>query len=183
MAEKQRKQKNLKMNNKFISVGKILNFHGIKGDAKVGFSKGQEEFLLSLDCVFVKNGSEYKPLNIQNSRLNKSVILMKFEGIDSIDDLLPLKGQIIFVEENVIREKLEEDEFLIDELVGLSVFDINDNKLGFVVGVSNNGANDLLSVKTNSKNICLVPFVKAFIISVSIKDKKIVINNQEGLLQ
>ena len=87
------------------------------------------------------------------------------------------------VEENVIREKLEEDEFLIDELVGLSVFDINDNKLGFVVGVSNNGANDLLSVKTNSKNICLVPFVKAFVISVSIKDKKIVINNQEGLLQ
>ena len=87
------------------------------------------------------------------------------------------------MEENVIREKLEEDEFLIDELVGLSVFDINDNKLGFVVGVSNNGANDLLSVKTNSKNICLVPFVKAFIISVSIKDKKIVINNQEGLLQ
>ena len=85
---------------KYISVGKILNFHGIKGDAKVGFSKGQEEFLLSLDCVFVKNGSEYKPLNIQNSRLNKSVILMKFEGIDSIDDLLPLKGQIIFVEEN-----------------------------------------------------------------------------------
>ena len=37
---------------KFISVGKILNFHGIKGEARVGFSKGQEDFILSLDKVF-----------------------------------------------------------------------------------------------------------------------------------
>lgn len=168
---------------KFISVGKILNFHGIKGEAKVGFSKGQEDFLLSLDKVFVKSGNDYKSLNIERSRLNKTVVLIKFEGINSIDELMPLKGEIIFVEEAEIREKLDDDEFLIDELVGLSVFDIDDNKLGFVVGVSNNGANDLLSVKTNSKNICLVPFVKAIIVSVSIKDKKIVINNLEGLIQ
>ena len=169
--------------NKFISAGKILNFHGIKGEAKVGFSKGQEDFLLSLDIVYVKNGSEYLPLEIEYSRLNKSVALIKFKDIDSINDIIPYKGQIIFVYEATIREKLDEDEFLIDELVGLSVYDSDDKKLGFVVGVSNNGANDLLSVKTNSKNICLVPFVKAIIVSVSIKDKKIVINNLEGLLQ
>ena len=100
-----------------------------------------------------------------------------------MNDILEYKGEVLFVEEDTIREKLKEDEFLIDELVGLSVFDTEDNKLGFVVGVSNNGANDLLSVKTNSKKICLVPFVKAIVISVSIKDKKIVINNLEGLLE
>lgn len=48
---------------KFVSVGKILNFHGIQGEAKVGFSKGQEDFLLSLDVVFVK-----KIMNIFRSR-------------------------------------------------------------------------------------------------------------------
>ena len=72
---------------------------------------------------------------------------------------------------------------MIDELVGLGIFDANDNKLGFVVGVSNNGANDLLSVKTNSKKICLIPFVKAIVVDVSLKNKKIVINNLEGLLE
>lgn len=168
---------------KFVSVGKILNFHGIKGEAKVGFSKGQEDFILSLDKVFVSESGDYLPLNIERSRLNKSVVLMKFAGVDSINDLMPYKGQIIFVEENVIREKLDDGEFLIDELVGLSVFDTDGKKLGFVVGVSNNGATDLLSLKTNSKNISLVPFVKAFIVSVSIADKEIVINNQEGLLE
>lgn len=168
---------------KFISVGKILNFHGIQGEAKVGFSKGQEDFLLSLDKVFVKKDNDYLPLNILRSRLNKNFALLKFEGIDSINDIMEYKGSVLFVEEDTIRQKLEEDEFLIDELVGLSVFDTADKKLGFVVGVSNNGANDLLSVKTNSKKICLVPFVKAIVVSVSIKDKKIIINNLEGLLE
>ena len=88
------------------------------------------------------------------------------------------------MEETVVRESLDEDEFLIDELVGLNVYD-NDNgdKLGFVIGVSNNGASDLISIKTNSKKVCLVPFVKAIVPVVDIKNKKIMINNLEGLLE
>lgn len=168
---------------KFISVGKILNFHGIQGEAKVGFSKNQQDFLLGLDEVYIKSNDEYTALKILKSRLNKTFAIFKFEGINSIDELLPYKGEILFVEEETIREKLEDDEFLIDELVGLSVYDKDDNKLGFVVGVSNNGATDLLSVKTNSKKISLVPFVKAIVTNVSIKDKKITMNNLEGLLE
>ncbi len=168
---------------KFISVGKILNFHGIKGDAKVGFSKNQEAFFCGLEKVFVLYEHDYKPLDIVSIRLHKNNAIVKFSGIDSIDELLEYKGCLLFVEEETIREALEEDEFLIDELVGLDVLDEAGNKLGFVVGVSNNGATDLLSVKTKSKNISLIPFVKAIVTNVSLKDKKIVINNIEGLLE
>lgn len=169
--------------NKFVSVGKILNFHGIKGEAKVGFTKNQEDFFCSLDKVFVKKDNEYLPLIIKNSRLHKNIALVQFEGINSIDELLEYKGAFLYVEEETIRENLEEDEFLIDELVSLEVFDQNGEKKGFVVGVSNNGASDLLSVKTNSKKIVLIPFVKAIVTNVSIKDKKIIINNIEGLIE
>lgn len=168
---------------KFVSVGKILNFHGIKGEAKVGFTKNQEDFFCSLDKVFVKKDNEYLPLIIKNSRLHKNIALVQFEGINSIDELLEYKGAFLYVEEETIRENLEEDEFLIDELVSLEVFDQNGEKKGFVVGVSNNGASDLLSVKTNSKKIILIPFVKAIVTDVSIKDKKIIINNIEGLIE
>ena len=72
---------------------------------------------------------------------------------------------------------------MIDELVGMEVFDKSGNKLGFVIGVSNNGANDLLSVKTKSKKISLIPFVKAIVTEVKLNEKKIVINNLEGLLE
>lgn len=168
---------------KFISVGKILNFHGIQGEAKVGFSKNQQDFFLSLDKVFIKSNNEYKPLKIVRSRINKTFAIVKFDGIDSINDILPYKGQLLFVEESTIRENLEEDEFLIDELVGLDVLDADGKKLGFIVGVSNNGATDLLSVKTKTNQISFVPFVKAIVTDVKLKDKKVIINNIEGLLQ
>ena len=168
---------------KYVSVGKILNFHGIKGEAKVGFTKNQEDFFLSLDSVFVKKDNKYISLKITNSRLHKGFALVKFENINSVNDLLEYKGTFLYVEDSTIRNSLEEDEFLIDELVGLEVFDENNKKQGFVVGVSNNGASDLLSVKTNSKKIVLIPFVKAIVTGVSIKDKKVTINNIEGLLE
>ncbi len=168
---------------KFISVGKVLNFHGIKGEAKVGFTKNQGDFFCSLDEVFVKRDANYVALKIIASRLHKNFALVKFDGINSIDELLPYKGAFLYVQEDTIRENLEEDEFLIDELVGLGIFDNDGKKQGFVVGVSNNGAHDMLSVKTNSKNIVLIPFVKAIVTSVNIKDKKIFINNIEGLLE
>ena len=168
---------------KFISVGKILNFHGIQGDAKVGYSKNQQDFFCSLNEVFVLVNREYIPLKIKSCRFNKTFAIVKFEGINSINDLMPYKNSLLFVPEEVIRESLEDDEFLIDELVGLGVFDADDKKLGFIIGVSNNGASDLLSVKTKSGKISLVPFVKAIVARVSIKDKKVVVNNIEGLIE
>lgn len=170
--------------NKYVSVGKIVNFHGIKGEAKVGYSKNQQDFFTSLDTVYLKDKDDYTSLYILSAKPLKNMMIVKFEGIDSINDILELKGKLLFVEESVIRENLNEDEFLIDELVGLEVFDNeNGQKLGFVIGVSNNGASDLISIKTNSKKISLVPFVKAIVPIVDIKNKKIMINNIEGLLE
>ena len=169
---------------RYVSVGKILNFHGIKGEAKVGTSRSQQEFFLSLGKVYLKDKDNYNPLNISYSRQNKNFVIVKFEGIDSINDLLQYKGSLLFADEDVIRETLDEDEFLIDELVGMEVFDTSDGKkLGFVVGVSNNGASDLISVKTNTQHICLIPFVKAIVPVVDIRNKRIEINNMEGLLE
>ena len=168
---------------KYVSVGKIVNFHGIKGEAKVGCSKSQQDFFMSLKEVYLKDNDNYTPLEISYAKPAKNLMIVKFKNINSINDLLEYKGQLLFVDENVIRETLEEDEFLIDELVGLNVFDAESGeKLGFVVGVSNNGATDLISVKTNSKNVSLVPFVKQIVPVVDIKSKRIEINNLEGLL-
>lgn len=167
----------------YISVGKILNFHGIQGEAKIGFSKSQQDFLKKLNAVFIKQGSEYIKIEVISVRFNKTFALIKFKGINSINDLMPYKGCLIFVEETTIRENLEEDEFLIDELTGLDVIDTDNNTIGVVVGVSNNGVNDLISVKSKTKKISLVPFVKELVPKVDIKNKKITVNNIEGLIE
>lgn len=169
------------MKNNFISVGKILNFHGVRGEAKLGYSKNREDFLSKLDSVYIMINGEYREFEIENLKFTPKVAIIKFKGIDTLNDILDYKGCLIFAEESSIREHLEEDEFLIDELVGMNVYD-GETRVGSVVGVSNNGASDLLSVKTNTKNICLVPFVQAIVLSVDTKTKKIQINNIEGLL-
>ena len=169
------------MKNNYVSVGKILNFHGVRGEAKFGYSKNREEFLSKLSQVFVQKDNEYIPLEISSLKFTPKCAIIKFKGIDSLNDVIQYKGCLVFIEESSARKFLEQDEFLIDELVGLNVYD-NDKLVGAVVGVSNNGASDLLSVKTASKNICLVPFVKAIVLSVDIKQKRIQINNIEGLL-
>lgn len=170
------------MKNNFVSIGKILNFHGVKGEAKLGYTKNREDFLAQVRFVYLKIGEEYKKFEIQNLRFTPKCAIVKFKGVNSLNEILPFKGCVAFVDETTAREFLEEDEFLIDELVGMNVFDGEGKRVGSVVGVSNNGASDLLSVKTLSKNICLVPFVKAIVTSVDIKTKRIQINNLEGLL-
>lgn len=169
------------MKNNFVSVGKILNFHGVQGEAKLGYSKNREDFLAQLKEVYIQDGNEYKQLEVVRLRFTPKCGIIKFKGIDTLNDILEYKNKIIFVKEETAREHLEEDEFLIDELVGLDVYD-GDKKVGAVVGVSNNGASDLLSIKTLNKNISLVPFVKALVLSVDIKERRIQINNIEGLL-
>ncbi len=169
------------MKNNFVSVGKILNFHGVQGEAKLGYSKNREDFLSQLKEVYVQNGTDYEVLTVSRIRFTPKCAIVKFKGIDNLNDVLKYKNKLIFVEELTAREFLEEDEYLIDELVGLDVYD-GDKKVGAVVGVSNNGASDLLSVKTEGKKVSLVPFVKAIVLSVDIKNRKILINNIEGLL-
>ena len=169
------------MKNKFVSVGKILNFHGVQGEAKLGYSKEREDFLSQIKEVYVQIDNDYKKLDISRIRFTPKCGIIKFKGIDTLNDILEYKNKLIFVTEETARNFLEEDEFLIDELVGLDVYD-GEKKVGAVVGVSNNGASDLLSVKTLDKKISLVPFVKVIVLSVDIKNRKIQINNLEGLL-
>ena len=45
--------------NKFVSVGKILNFHGVRGDANVGYSKNQHDFIEKLEDGFVLKDNEF----------------------------------------------------------------------------------------------------------------------------
>ncbi len=169
-------------NKDYISIGKILNFHGVRGEAKVGYSKNQADFLKQLTDVFICFEKEYKPFKINSVKFNNKFAIIKFDGIDTINDILIYKNCLIYVPQETFEEALDEGEYLVDDLIGLDVYS-NDKKVGVVVGVTSNGANDLLSVKTLSKKISLVPFVDAIVPDVDLKNKKIIINEIQGLLE
>ena len=97
-------------NNNFISIGKIVNFHGVKGEAKLGYSKNREEFLAQLDIVYIKKDNEYKEFEIENLRFTPKYAIIKLKGIDSLNEIINFKGDVVFIKEEIAREYLEEDE-------------------------------------------------------------------------
>jgi 16S rRNA processing protein RimM len=65
-------------------------------------------------------------------------------------------------------------------LIGLTVFDYQDNQLGEIVGVMHTAANDNLVVKSGKKEI-LIPFIKDVVNEVNLEKKKITLFEVEGL--
>ena len=161
-----------------ISIGKILNFHGIMGEAKVGFSDAQR--LKNLKKVIVKDTE----LTIEKLRFHKNFAIIKFKEISDINELLNFKGENICLEKKEVQNTLEEEEYLIGDLVGLNVFDDKDDLIGTVDSIAKSTGNDILSIKPQDDRYgnILIPFVKELVPIVDIKGKKIIIKPIEGLL-
>ena len=164
----------------YISIGKITNFFGIKGEAKVGYSN--ESQIKKAKKVVMLDDKSKEELEISSIRFHKNFAIVKFKDIDNINDLIQFKGQRIFVKKQEALQKLEKDEYLIQDLIGCEVFNEENEKIGEVVNISTNSSQDLLNIKNLLGQIDLVPFVNEFFPNVDIKNKKITIKPIEGLL-
>ena len=161
-----------------ISIGKIINFHGIAGESGVGYSSAAR--LESAKKVKVKD----RELTIEKLRFHKNFAIVKFAEISDINELLNYKGQSIYLEKEKVKETLEEEEYLIDDLVGLNVFDDKDDFIGTVESVAKSAGNDILSIKPQDERYgnVLIPFAAELVPVVDIKAKKIIIKPIKGLL-
>ena len=171
------------MQEKYVSVGKIINFHGINGEVKVGYTKGKEHQLLGEKSFFIKIDNEYKKLNIAKIRFHKNAALIKFEEINSINDAVEYKGCAIYTPLENLRKNLEEDEFLVDDLVGKNVYNLKEEYIGKIFCINKQGSSDLLSIKNDNGKEFFVPFVKELVPVVDLAQNKIYINAIEGLIE
>jgi 16S rRNA processing protein RimM len=170
------------MADELISIAKILNFHGIKGEAKLGFTKGREKQVELLKKVYVKKEETFKKLNVTSVRFHKHFAIVKFKEFNTVNDVEEFKGCDLFLEKEEVENNLDNDEYLISDLIGMQVYDEDDCCLGEIVAVGENLANDLISVKDNNGKEHLVPFVKQIVPVVDLKNKRVVINNIAGLI-
>ena len=165
------------MSDNLISVAKILNFHGVKGEVKAGFSKGREHQIEVLKKVFVKKDNEYIELNVTSVRFHKHFAIIKFKEFNNINEVEIYKGCDIYLSKNEVEKSLENDEYLISDLIGMEVFDEDGSAIGVISAVGENLANNLISVKDANNKEHLVPFVKELVPVVDIRNKRVVVNN------
>lgn len=156
----------------FLSIGQIINIHGVKGELKVYPLTDDLKRFRKLQKVFVE-GVEKKVIwcKLQTDR-----VILKLETIETVEEALKYKNKYIEVprEEAV---KLKENEYFIADLIGCIVKDENGFVFGTLDEVISTKNNDVYWVK--GKNEVLVPALKDIVVSIDIEGREVVIKPLE----
>ena len=166
---------------KYLEVGQIVNTFGIKGFVKiVPFTDDITRFD-DLKKVYIKNKHQNKELEIQEVKYHKNMVLVKFKGIDKVEEAENLKNMYIFIDRKDSR-KLDEDTFFIVDLLGLEVYTDEGKLLGKLDDIFNTGSNDIYVVKDELGKQILLPAIKDVVKEIDMKNKKIVVHLLNGLV-
>ena len=120
-----------------VEIGKIINTHGIKGEIKV---KSHSDFtdvrFQPGETVMIERQNEPTiELKIATYRMHKGLHMLTFEGINNINDIEHLKGEILLQERDHEEIELGEHEYYYSDIIGCTVFDDNETPVGRVIEI------------------------------------------------
>lgn len=165
-----------------LQVGVITSTHGIKGEVKVFPTTDDPERYSYLKDVILDTGREKIELKIERVKYFKQFVIVKFKGINDINDIEKYKGKSLWVtRENAVE--LEEGEYFIADLIGLKVVTDKNEEFGTLTDVMQTGANDVYVVKTfaDDKEV-LLPAIKECVLDVNLDEQIMTVHIMEGLL-
>lgn len=167
----------------YVIAGKVINVRGLKGELKI-FSTTDfaKERYKKGSNVFLYNPTTEKreKITIQSFKQMGGFDYVVAKEIDSVEKADLYRGYIV----QIAREdlgKLRSDEYYYFQLIGCEVFDSKQVLLGVVIEIMDNGAQKLLRVNKEDKTR-LIPFIDPFLKTVDVANKKIIIQEIEGLL-
>lgn len=163
-------------------VGKIVGFHGLKGEVKIRPETNNPLLLLDIDDVEIRAGKERLRVEIKDVKLDKRLLFIKFENYPDRTSVENFLDAQVYTTRDQLNE-LEEDEFWVNDLIGLAVFTTEGKEVGTISGITGNSA-ELLEVSSlDKKETYLVPFVKALVPTVDMKERRIEVVDLPGLLE
>ena len=165
----------------FLQVGVISSTHGVRGEVKVFPTTDDVQRFKKLKKVILDTGREHMLLEVESVKFFKQFAILKFKGIDSINDIEKYKGRSLLVDrDNAV--KLRKDEYFIADMIGLTVFTDNGQEFGVMKDVLETGANDVYIIESLKHGEVLVPAIKECVLDVDVERGKMVIHLMEGLV-
>ena len=165
----------------FITVGKVLNSFGLKGQFKVDVYLEDLTVLKTANIFFI--GDVLLKSKIQFlKRTKKSTWIATNPGTKNKEQADQLKGQMIYIETKYLPS-LMTDEFYYKDLRGLQVKIQGSIQKGFVNDVSNFGGGDILEVSLDDRKATVyIPFNKDNVSKIDLAHRIIILTPLKGLL-
>ena len=147
----------------YLECGKVVGSHGVKGGCKVESLCDSPRVLCGFDTVYLKaKDGSYSPLKVRQASVYKGMGLLYFEGYDTPEATLPLRTRMLYVKREQIP--LEEGAFLLADLIGLPVSDIDSGRVyGTLTAVDTMPASTVYTVTAEDGREVLIPAVAEFI--------------------
>ncbi|MBR9937191.1 16S rRNA processing protein RimM [Oscillospiraceae bacterium Marseille-Q3528] len=165
-----------------FQVGVITTTHGVRGEVKVFPTTDDVKRFKRLKKVILDTGKEEKILEVEGARFMKNLVLLKFKGYDSINDIEKYKGCSLYVtREDAVR--LRKDEYFVADLIGMEVFLEDGSAFGKLTDVMTTGANDVYVITIADRREILVPAIKDCILSVDPEAGRMEIHLLPGLME
>lgn len=164
---------------KLLETGKIVKTHGIKGEVKIDAWSDTPEFLVSFKTMFLKDKT---PLTVEKARVHKQGVIVKFKGIESIDDALLYLNKTVYIDKADVS--LDDGVYFIDDLVGLDVRDTDNGEIyGVIIDVFQTGSNDVYTVSGKDNKSYYIPGIADIVKGVDLEKGVMYIRPIEGLFE
>lgn len=155
-------------------LGALRGSYGLKGWVKIQPFQDGDALLETKNWYHLVRGEEPQPVEMEQAKFHGSGIVAKIKGIDTPEAAAAFKGAVGLLREDF--PETEEDEYYWVDLIGCAVVNTNNETIGTVKSVTNNGAHDVLDVKSAEGKSHLIPFVENYIEDVDLEEKKIIVD-------
>lgn len=163
-----------------LKVGVITTTHGVRGEVKVFPTTDDPARFKKLKTVILDNGREKAELEIEQVKFFKNLVIIKFKGINDINDVEKYRKAGLFVTRaNAV--KLNKDEYFIADLIGLSVTSDEGELLGEIIDVLQTGANDVYVIHKEGAEDLLLPAIRDCVKKVDIEEGDMEVHLLPGL--
>lgn len=165
----------------YLQVGVITTTHGIRGEVKVFPTTDDPARFEELKQVMLDTGRALLHLEIQNVKYFKQYVILKFKGIDNINDIEKYtKCPLLVSREDAVE--LEEDEYFMADMIGMNVYTDEGEEFGKLTDIMETGANDVYVISTESHGEVLIPAIKDCILDINTEAHKMIIHLINGLI-
>ena len=166
----------------YLKIGGIISTHGLKGEVKVYPTTQDVHRYDVLDTAYIEMPSGKIPVHVERVRYFKNLVIVKFRGLDRIEDVEGyLKHDLYVSREDAIE--LGENEYFVGDVIGLKVITDDGRVLGILDDVMETGANDVYVIASQEdpgKEI-LLPVIRDVILETSLEEGYIKVHLLPGL--